>query len=935
MRSGYILLALVAATVASPVYQRAADQDLLKKQQDTIYLLEHIWQDLPNQELYNLGYHYDIESNVQYYHEPQTALYYYGMFKAGHLQPKGTVYSNSVSQLRKEVALLTRVFLAAKDYPVFLQTAAWARVYVNEGQFVKAYIAAIFQREDTVGVIPPPLYEIFPQHYVDSRIIHEAQHIYAEGYETEKTVYIPVNYTDYLPFGEQQLSYFTHDIGLNAYYAYVSLAGYMIPEVHGSDYEKGHHIGHGSYYYYLHQQLLARYNLNRLGSGLGPIDSVDFENVKAAYKPHLHFANGLEYPSRPNELYLTPYHQDLVKNVYAFEKRLMNAIDSGYVITPQQQFLSLYQPQGLNILGDIIEGTGRSVNPRYYGSLQAVARQLLGNTPEFYDIWSYTPSALEQNESAVRDPAFYQLYKRIIKLFQRYQQSLPAYQYNDLVVPGVKIEKVVFPNLVTYFDQYNVDLDNGYVHSVKEQHHDYHIKAQFHRLNHQPYEYQVVVQSEKPYTNAVVRVYLGPKFDYDGQPIDINHHRHYFVELDHFVHDLKEGENVIVRHSQQAPIFSHDYPSVHQIKVHLDSALRSQNPFYITEPQHIFGFPARLALPKGTYGGLPLQVFVIVSANEEYHVPYGPVIPAEFQTYQHHQYQIVDGEHYEQYSQPGFHQPQQGVYHGGYQTLEVLPHYESNGIYGNQVNKFQAYYGHYLYKKYPHQYPVFHYPQHYQHYQHYQHGVEHGQQYQHSGVYQHQGVYGYGQQPHYAGHQQGVGEQYQGQYVHQGQVHHGQVHQGQVHQGQVHQGQAHQGQYYEQGHQYSQVHDVPQEHIEGGKHHGIYQGQVGGHHVSGVYPSGVPSDIVGGQNIVGGQTFHGAGEEYYKQGHYPRSEYLKNYYGKKHISHIIGGALSLDNKPLGYPLERPLGPSAFYVPNIHVTDVIVHHVDYPIEGGVY
>ncbi|WP_408673340.1 hypothetical protein, partial [Vibrio alginolyticus] len=69
------------------------------------------------------------------------------------------------------------------------------------------------------------------------------------------------------------------------------------------------------------------------------------------------------------------------------------------------------------------------------------------------------------------------------------------------------------------------------------------------RLNHKPYEYQIHVNSEKPLANAVVRVYLGPKHDYDGSIIDINRHRHYFVELDQFVYDLVEGKNVIVRDS--------------------------------------------------------------------------------------------------------------------------------------------------------------------------------------------------------------------------------------------------------------------------------------------------------------------------------------------------------------------------------------------------
>lgn len=300
------------------------------------------------------------------------------------------------------------------------------------------------------------------------------------------------------------------------------------------------HIGRGSIYLYLHQQLLAHYNLQRLSAGLGPIHDIDIEHVKTPYHPHLNLINGLQFAGRSGDVYHSHFHQQLVKTVYRLEKRIMNAIDSGYVITPQQSFLSLYQPQGLNILGELIEGTGKSVNPRYYGSYQAVARQLLGGAPEFATIWGYTPAALDLHETSTRDPVLYQLYKRVINLVLHYQQSLPAYQYGDLVLPGVSIEKVIVPNLVTYYDYQIVDLSSGIVQPVnKVEQENLKVKGQVTRLNHKPYEYQIYVNSEKPITNAVVRVYLGPKHDYDGKVIDINQHRHYFVELDQFVYDRK------------------------------------------------------------------------------------------------------------------------------------------------------------------------------------------------------------------------------------------------------------------------------------------------------------------------------------------------------------------------------------------------------------
>lgn len=102
-----------------------------------IHLLENIVGELPHQYLYEIGLNYEFEPLLQNYENPSVVSYYVGLVKTGHVQPQGTPFSVSVSQLRKEVALLTQILMGAKDYETFLNTAAWARVHVNQDQFVK------------------------------------------------------------------------------------------------------------------------------------------------------------------------------------------------------------------------------------------------------------------------------------------------------------------------------------------------------------------------------------------------------------------------------------------------------------------------------------------------------------------------------------------------------------------------------------------------------------------------------------------------------------------------------------------------------------------------------------------------------------------------------------------------------------------------------
>lgn len=60
------------------------------------------------------------------------------------------------------------------------------------------------------------------------------------------------------------------------------------------------------------------------------------------------------------------------------------------------------------------------------------------------------------------------------------------------------------------------------------------------------------------------------------------------------------------------------------------------------------------------------------------------------------------------------------------------------------------------------------------------------------------------------------------------------------------------------------------------------------------------------------------------------AEIVEKYYNKLPISQLIGGAISLDEKPFGWPLDRPVAPSAWSVPNIYVCDVVVYHQDVPV-----
>lgn len=46
---------------------------------------------------------------------------------------------------------------------------------MNEGLYLYILSVAVIQREDTNGIILPPIYEIYPYYFYNSEIIQEAQ----------------------------------------------------------------------------------------------------------------------------------------------------------------------------------------------------------------------------------------------------------------------------------------------------------------------------------------------------------------------------------------------------------------------------------------------------------------------------------------------------------------------------------------------------------------------------------------------------------------------------------------------------------------------------------------------------------------------------------------------------------------------------------------
>jgi hypothetical protein len=614
------------------------DETFLVKQKAILDLLQHVHQKdiytegkwLTDKEFFSYDYDYKTKfTNVEVVTE------FLNFYRTGML-PRGEVFSIMNETHRRQVIALFHLFYYAKDWESFYQVATFARLHVNEGMFIYALTVAVLHRKDTTGVVLPPPYEVYPFYFFNYDVVRKAQQYKMQGFDkttkTEKTytVVIPSNYTDYLYEAniESKLSYFMEDIGLNTYYYYFHMdyPFWMTGKNYLTTDDR-----RGELYLFKHQQILARYYLERLSHGMGNIPTFSWTDfVRTGYYPALRYYNGEYFPSRDNyyNLYNEFNYYD-VDIVTRYERRIRDAIDLGYFTLYDGTKYELTKPEDIDYLGQLIKGFTDVEDSRFFGYLEYFAKMLLGTSMTTMKNYRTIPSVLEHFETSMRDPIFYQLYKRIINYYWSFKNHLPSYTSDDLLFEGVKIESVVVDKLVTFFDTYYSDITNVvdveqyddtytktdmYTFGRKAYYtgKDFVIKAKQLRLNHKPFNVRLNVLSDKA-QRAVVKVFLGPKYNEFGfEYKNINENRENFVELEHFVVDLVAGTNTIDRSCQQFSKFIGDHTSYFDLYKDVMMSTKSEMKFAYDKYEKHCGFPWRLMLPKGTKGGMEFQMFFII-----------------------------------------------------------------------------------------------------------------------------------------------------------------------------------------------------------------------------------------------------------------------------------------------------------------------------------
>lgn len=222
------------------------------------------------------------------------------------------------------------------------------------------------------------------------------------------------------------------------------------------------------------------------------------------------------------------------------------------------------------------------------------SRHVMGYAPTPLNKNHLVPSATEHFETTLRDPFYWSFVKLIVDFIQQFKTREPHNHYtkHDLEFPGVRIESINVDRLVTYFEWYYIDLSHAVFYDYKHETEPFSIRAKQLRLNHKPFTYTINVNSDKA-VDAVVRIFIGPKYDVYGREIDINKNRLNFYIIDKFVHHLQSGNNAIIRNSKQT-LSVGDKTSYWQLYKRVMAAINRTEKFVVDGGETYWGLPNRL-----------------------------------------------------------------------------------------------------------------------------------------------------------------------------------------------------------------------------------------------------------------------------------------------------------------------------------------------------
>ncbi|XP_055374476.1 phenoloxidase 2-like [Condylostylus longicornis] len=519
---------------------------------------------------------------------------------------------------------LIDIFMGAKSIEELLSIAVYSRDRLNPYLFNYAFSVALMHRPDTKYLKIPSLAEIFPEKFIASKAFARIREELAVIPESSRTpVVVPHNFTISDREEEHRLWYFREDMGANLHHWH----WHLIYPFETNSREIVRKDRRGEIFYFMHQQIVARYNMERFSNDLPRAKT--FSNLREpiveGYFPKINalLSNQAAPPRLPGtqlqdiDIPVEQLRVD-ISNLELWRDRFLEVIDKGYFIDEYENKFPLDDVTGIDYLGNIMESSIISPNRRYYGDLHNMGHVCISysHDPQHLHLESF--SVMADSATAMRDPSFYRWHSHIDDLFEYYKAKLPKYNEQQLGYKGIIVNDILVetpneaPNtLHTFWQQSDINIGRGVDFAPRSGE----IFARITHLQHHPFTYTFKVTNNNDLVKfGTVRVYLGPKYDENSKKMKFNENRRFMCEMDRFKVQLHPGENTIKRRSNESDLTTNFENTFRNLS---EARSGDGGPEELEENFCGCGWPDHLLVPKGNEKGFQCELFVFISNYDD------------------------------------------------------------------------------------------------------------------------------------------------------------------------------------------------------------------------------------------------------------------------------------------------------------------------------
>jgi len=466
---------------------------------------------------------------------------------------------------------LIRIFLEP-SIERFAMIAEKIRDQVNVDLFHYALSVALLNRRDTKHLKLPHNFTTFPERYFPATVLNKAREQHATKSFFKSTVFANTA-DDLVEFSkdymepENRLIYFREDVGVNLHHWHWHL---VYPfELDAKDIKIVDKDRRGELFYYMHEQLLARYNFERLSNHLPLVERLnDFrKQIPEAYFTNIIMKSSQKpYGSRVKNLTLKDVNRDKifldVGDLERWRDRIHEAIQQGYIVDEAGKQFSLMNDDnsGINLLGNIVESSMLSKNRNLYGNMHNMGHMIISYAHDPDKRYLQNDGVMGETSTAMRDPIFYRWHGFINDLFQLHKRKLPAYTKEQLEFKSVQVKSVKVKTssddvklnvLKTSWEKATVDIKNGLDFAAPDE-----SIVTITHLQHERFTITIEVNNYKWQTiPGTVRIFMAPKYQPPyRKEWSFNDQRLMMIELDKFEFSLKPGRNIIERSSKDSSV---------------------------------------------------------------------------------------------------------------------------------------------------------------------------------------------------------------------------------------------------------------------------------------------------------------------------------------------------------------------------------------------